>query len=489
MGYLHSPTMRRTLLALAVTWLAALPACDDPHLRFITDDQGRALILHGSNLSSFSKSDPNRLPSWLTRDDALRLSRDWNFNFVRFLILWDALEPQPGQIDAAYLDAVEGYLDWLHEAGVRVVLDMHQDVYSRVFCCDGAPPWAVRDDGQPFQQQPVWFANYFQPAVIRSWDNFWAAAGPHADLQQHFAAAWAAVAARLGSHPAVLGYDVLNEPYPGTPFDILNLPSGPMPAFERDLYAPFYQRVIAAIRAQDVDGWIFFEPTYGMPAAGRASFLPRLADPRPGEPRLAYFPHLYSITLEGGGGYQPAIDKTVADWEVRRREDLQRHETPMLIGEFGVTDGVGDGLIFLGEVLDMADRMTSGWTVWDYEPSSGGYSFIDSQKNEKTAKADVLVRVYPRAVSGEPISYRYYPGERLFLLLFKERAGTSGPTEISVPASRHYPGGFDVFCSDPAGTWSSSWDATREILSIETDPASPRHLVRIQPKGYVAPGP
>jgi len=470
---------RLAALGLAIA-LAGHAGCQAPHEDFIRDEQGRALVLHGTNLSSFAKSDPARLPSWLERDDALRLSRDWGFNFVRFLIFWDAVEPAPGVIDSTYLDAVEGYLDWLHEAGVYVVLDMHQDVYSSVFCCDGAPAWAVRDDGEPFELQPLWFANYFQPAVRRAWDNFWDASGPHADLQRHFAAAWAAVAARLGGHPAVLGYDVLNEPFPGSAFDLLNLPGGPMPAFERDRFAPFYERVIAAIRAEDADGWIFFEPSYGMPSAGLPSYLPKLSDPRPGEPRLAYFPHVYSITLEGGGGYDPLSDRTVAKWEQSRLDDLARHGAPMLIGEFGVTDSVAGGLAYLREVLDVADALTSGWTVWDYEPSSGGYSFIDSQKNEKAAKADVLVRVYPRAVAGEPVWYRYYADARHFGLLFRE-TGVAGPTEISLPATRHYPDGFRVHCSDPDGRWSRHWDADREVLSVETDPDQPHHLIWISP--------
>jgi endoglycosylceramidase len=465
-------------------WLLAASACDLPHQGFITDEKGRALVLHGTNLSSASKSDPDRLPSWLTRDDALRLSRDWGFNFVRYLILWDALEPTPGNIDEAYLDAVAGYLDWLHEAGVRVVIDMHQDVYSSVFCCDGAPEWAVRDDGEPFELQSLWFANYFQPAVIRTWDNFWDTDGPHADVQAHFLAAWSAVAARFRDHPAVLGYDILNEPYPGSAFDIINSASGPMPAFERDFYGPFLQRAIDAIRAEDPDSWIFFEPTYGMPAAGFPSYLPRLDDPRAGEPRLAYFPHLYSISLEGGGGYDPARDKTVANWEKWRREELPRHGAPMLIGEFGVTDALPGGLDYLGEVLDVADELSSGWTVWDYQPVSGGYSFIDSSKNEKPEKLDLLVRAYPRAVAGKLVWYQWAGSENVLLLYYQEVPGVDGPTEIAVPASRHYPGGFEVRSTDAAGTWSWTWDADREIVSIEADRTARDHLISIVPTGY-----
>jgi len=469
-------------LFLLVLLAAGVAACDVPHEGFITDEQGRALVLHGTNMSSASKSDPDRVPSWAGRDDVLRLSRDWGFNFVRYLILWDALEPQPGAVSQDYLDRVETYLDWLDEAGIHVVLDMHQDVYSSVFCCDGAPAWAVRDDGLPFERQPVWFANYFQPAVIRAWDNFWLYEdGDHADLQGHFAAAWAAVAERFADHPAVLGYDPLNEPFPGTPFEIV--PGAAMQAFARDRYRPFLQRVIAAIRSEDQDGWIFFEPTYGMPAAGYASFLPPLDDPRPGPPRLAYFPHLYSVALEGGGAYRPGGDRTVQRWEASRREELARHRTPMLIGEFGVSDSVDGGLLFLEEVLDMADRMTSGWTVWDYEPVDGGYSFIDADRDEKPAKTDLLVRAYPRAVAGRPIGIRWVREEAFFVLTFREVDGVAGPTEIFVP-ERHYPGGFEVRSTDPDGRWSWSFDAGSRVLSVESDPDTPTHAIVVVPPGY-----
>ncbi len=471
--------MRSRLLLPLLALLVC--ACDAPQRVFITDDQGRALVLHGTNFSSASKGDPLRVPSWAGRDDVLRLSEDWGFNLVRYLILWDAIEPVQGTIDQDYLDRVEQYLDWLHEAGVRVVLDMHQDVYSSVFCCDGAPVWAVRDDDLPFTLQSPWFVNYFQPAVIRAWDNFWAYPGPHSDLQDSFAAAWAAVAARFGSHPAVLGYDILNEPSPGSSFEVLHTEAG-IGAWERDFYAPFLQRVIDAIRSADPDGWIFFEPSYGLPAAGQPSFLPRLDDPREGERRLGYFPHLYSISLEGGGGYG-ANDPIVRNWSQSRAVELERHETPLLIGEFGVTDGLPGGLDYLADVLDLADRLTSGWTVWDYEPSTGGYSFIDGARAEKPEKLALLDRPYPRAVAGRPSWIRFVREEALFAMAFRNEPGATGVTEIHVP-ERHYPAGFQVLSSDADGTWSWSFDAGTRVLSVSADPATPTHVVFVLPAAW-----
>ncbi|MBZ0253699.1 MAG: glycoside hydrolase family 5 protein, partial [Candidatus Methylomirabilis sp.] len=69
--------------------LVGCPKAPGPR-RFIRDGAGRALTLHGVNMSGTAKGDPERLP-WVERDDVLRLSRDWGFNFVRYLVLWDGL--------------------------------------------------------------------------------------------------------------------------------------------------------------------------------------------------------------------------------------------------------------------------------------------------------------------------------------------------------------------------------------------------------------
>src|SRR5262245_62005190 len=120
---------RLAVLASAVLLLA----CSEPApRRFITDAQGRALILHGANVSGSAKNDPARLP-WVTQSDVERMARDFGFDFARYLIFWDAIEPQPGVIDQAYLDQVQQRLDWFAAAGIHVVLDMHQDVYARRF--------------------------------------------------------------------------------------------------------------------------------------------------------------------------------------------------------------------------------------------------------------------------------------------------------------------------------------------------------------------
>src|SRR5262249_9807199 len=140
---------------------------------------------------------------------------------VRLLIFWDAAEPTEGNWDDTYLDRVNQQVDRFWSKGIRVILDMHQDVYGPAVTGDGAPAWATRTDGQPFEQQMIWSANYFEPAVKRAFDNFWAYdAGPNADLQDHYAETWRRIAARFATHPGVIGYDVINEPSPGSKIDL-----------------------------------------------------------------------------------------------------------------------------------------------------------------------------------------------------------------------------------------------------------------------------
>jgi hypothetical protein len=62
----------------------------------------------------------------------------------------------------------------------------------------------------------------------------------------------------------------------------------------------------------------------------------------------------------------------------------------------------------------------------------------------------------------------------------RDRAGTSGPTEIWLPAA-DFPGVPKVASTDPAGTWRSRWDAGRRVLSVWAAPGTPEHTVTVRP--------
>jgi endoglycosylceramidase len=60
----------------------------------------------------------------------------------------------------------------------------------------------------------------------------------------------------------------------------------------------------------------------------------------------------------------------------------------------------------------------------------------------KQDKADVLIRPYPQAVAGIPLSLQFDPTSHVLHFSYTPRPSV-GPTEIFAPA-RHYPNGYGV---------------------------------------------
>ncbi len=454
---------------------------------FMHDDDGRVVILHGMNIMSASKGTPDRLPPNFDEEDVVRYARQWGFNAVRYLILWDGIEPSRGEFNTAYLDATEERLDWFAANDVHVILDMHQDVYSQVFCCDGAPEWAVEDDDLPFEQLPQWDLNYFTDAVRAVFDNFFDYEGDYPYLQDHYAGAWVEVATRFKDHPAVIGYDIMNEPSPGSALDAADFshtpPDGPAAEFDRTDLTDFYQRLINAIRGADEDGWILYEPRYAAPANGQPSFIEKLEDPREGEPRIVYSPHLYSINMEFLEHYSPESDSTLADWEANRNIEAAAQGAPLLCGEWGFHPDWGNAELFMGEVLDMYDGMMASWTYWSYD--GGGWGIWENDEDGNFVERDNandLVRPYPQSVAGIPRSFSYNPDTRVFAFAFDPSPSATLPTEIYVPATRHYEDGWALTGCEEAQGCTSTWDPDREVLQVDTNGLAERVELTISPE-------
>ncbi|NOZ55410.1 MAG: glycoside hydrolase family 5 protein, partial [Calditrichaeota bacterium] len=180
------------------------------------DAAGRQVLLHGVSVGTKSKQ--KHYLSDEGPEDFRRL-RDWGFNCIRFMVFWDGIEPGPGVVNTWYLKEVATRIRWASKAGLFVLVDMHQDLYSSLFA-DGAPAWATLTK-HPFNYRDfaVWSDAYFtSPAVQEAWDNFWANnPGPDGvGLQDHYARAWQALARVLSDVPGVVGYDLMNEPFPGS---------------------------------------------------------------------------------------------------------------------------------------------------------------------------------------------------------------------------------------------------------------------------------
>jgi endoglycosylceramidase len=442
--------------------------------RYLTDAQGRALILHGINSSSSAKDPATGHLPWVTEADVRQETVAWGFNFVRLLIFWDGIEPERGVYDEAYLDAVEERVRWYTDNGAHVMLDMHQDVYGHAVGGNGAPEWATETGLPPgftldFPGMPWWVKN-IDPSVIGAFVNFWRYR-EHQYLQDHYIAAWQKVALRFKDNPGVIAYDLMNEPHAGDLTKALGF------TFESSWLIGLYDRLIPAIRAVDNDKWIAFEPQSLAVNFGVRSRLPFVNDARDGERKLAYAPHMYPFFLHEGVAYNLTDQLQMRDWNRNRTAELNLQQTPLIVGEFGGSDSTPGFDLFLQDTLAMFDTMGASWAWWANDPGSWG--LIDGNGNEMP-KVNQLVRPYPRAIAGEPVRFGFDPKTKMFELVFDGKADVSGETEIFIPR-RHYPNGWALQVSEASGAWQSRWDEERQILFLTFSEKNIRHDVRVVP--------
>lgn len=318
----------------------ALPAITMDSAVF-RDAHGRHIILRGVNLGGDTKlpflpdqrthvvtdfADHRSVsftgrPAPLDEIDAhLERIAAWGFNALRLLTTWEAVEHEgPGLYDDAYLDYYAEVCRRAGEHGLYVLVDFHQDVWSRMSGGSGAPGWTFEVAGLDFTKfdaadaanvmqyrydpaiggrqasYPVmsWPDNYQMPANGIMWTLFFGGRhfAPHLEaggkniqdfLQSHYLGAMAQVAQRVAELPNVIGFDTLNEPSMGyigrglsarmrryrglawSPLDGLAVASG-------------LSRVIPVM--EQVDGGSDSKKSETVNSAGVSIWLPAFADP------------------------------------------------------------------------------------------------------------------------------------------------------------------------------------------------------------------
>lgn len=132
---------------------------------------------------------------------------------------------------------------------------------------------------------------------------------------------------------------------------------------------------------------------------------------------------------------------------------------------------------YLKDAVLMLERNHLGWQYWDSTPCAWGP--FDCDGVSELANAQALVNIYPRAVAGG-IDYYHFDRDRGTFTLQYHNNSATGSTEIAVPP-RFAPQGLVVESSDPAGSWTYSYDASTAILSINHNPDSSTHTITVRP--------
>lgn len=442
-----------------------IPAVEPPNARLsispagrLVDAEGREVILRGLNTGGRSKFAPF-LPFEVDDPTDLQQVRDaadvyygrlpaWGLDTVRMPFSWEALEPTPGQYDQDYLVRYQAMLDAAWALRLRVIVDFHQDVYASPFCGDGFPPWSVptADPPPPSHDCPQWFTGYLiDPDVRESFDRFWSDAD---GLQAQYLAMWLTMVDAVGEHPAVVGFEPMNEPGWGTMDDL--------DAFKQDVLQPWYTEVAAQLRAAAPDVLVFYD------GPGLDSSLSNATHFRPDGDGLVYAPHRYDPGLllgDGWTGVDPA--PALASAATFGAEA----GVPVLLGEFGFTHGAKDGNEWLTRVMDTVDARRMSATLWEYSTSPELWNGEDLSVTEPDGSErpilDAYVRPWLRALAGQGSSLQW-DGDRGVLQVGWTAA--DGVTEVVVPARRFPAGPEAIELQGPGACYT--WDAARSELRV-----------------------
>ncbi|MCO5249141.1 MAG: glycoside hydrolase family 5 protein [Chitinophagales bacterium] len=413
----------------------------------IYDQQGRRIILRGVNynvLGDYWQANPT-IPTTAQHDEnQFKLMSSYGFNCIRLLISWSRIEPQRGQYDSEYISEVQQVIDDATHNNLYVIIDMHQDAYSKfIFSSaedkcqypqkgwDGAPQWACLTDEASTCSNTGSRENC--DAVVHAWQNLWDNTD---NIQTAFIQAWAHLIKKIGNNENVIAYNLINEPSLG----YSSLPD------QQGKLARFYGNLTSAIRKTEVQNgqtqkMVFFEPavTFNgeeIPSVAGNNFTK--------DKNIVFAPHNYFevisdfLTIEQGF----SLYKMLAD----------AYQTTCFIGEWGVYSEPSIGVEKVKRFAKQEDMYKMGSTYWQWVQAPGDPHSISwdgntydntslhlveldakghytGQKNEVFLK--VLGRAKPIAIVGKSIKLVSDSETGEFSLSAKaEKAGT---TEIWMP--------------------------------------------------------
>lgn len=374
---------------------------------WVLDSQGRHLYPRGFDVSGAEYTptgDPLSFgPSSFTA------IRSTGATVVRLPIAWALIEPTPGRFDPAALARASQIIRWAGDAGLDVILDMHQYLWSPCLGGLGMPSWTVSNCPSTPPSNPLQQEVDVQVAA----DAFW-----HSPpLQAAFASMWARVVEAVGQPRYLIGYDILNEPDPGFI---------PNEVFETQYLTPFYREVGTAIRQVDPEGLLYVEPSILNDVVnGSSQFLGPI-----GLGGVVYEPHQYGATSENADSiagvgaidasgpdqfaYDLEVDKAVAD----------HMGAALWLGEWGALGGSSvnyQPTSYVDDDLAEQDALMVPSAYWSY-------SVLTPQK-AKLGLAGLFRRAEPAAIAGIPLSISTGTSTLSF-----EYRSDGGLTKVSLPA-------------------------------------------------------
>lgn len=363
----------------------------------LVDAQGRVIFLRGINARIEGLFD-------VTFDDGRTALQDiptfnssdaesmqtLGFDSIRIPINWSGVEPsESGGFNEAYLLALDQAVEDAASAGLKVLIDFHQDAYSKEIGEDGAPLWAIQPPPTELLEGPLdnLEERRLSAQVIAAFETFFGAENSGAALRQRFVQMAVHVAKRYAEHPAVFGFEIFNEPVTD---------DAGIERLNRDAYA--------AIRAAAPQKLYIFEP----PAVRNFTDQAKVPAAPLGQ-ATGYAPHVYTFSFTATDEQRLAMTKELLRRSnANARSEADAWQAPLVITEWGIDPRGPLALDYLRWQSELQDEYNASSFFWLWKEQSQdrwGLHDYDPDSNSFSLRPD-LVRLFARprlaALAGWP---------------------------------------------------------------------------------------
>ena len=450
----------------------------------LVDAHGRHRLLRGVNVKAYGVFDasfddgrkPTQQVAPFDANDAQEIAR-LGFDLVRLCVSWSGLEPEEGAFSSTALARLDEVVGWLADAGLYVLIDFHEDGWSKEIGEDGAPLWAIVPPPPALLEGPLWpgpdlpcpctgDGNQRRTSipVLAAFASFFE---NRERIQERFVPVWQLVARRYAHVPAVIGYEAMNEPV------VIHVAHG------ADRLEEFHRRMVAALRAASPRQAYLLEPD----VVTRNLFwtAPGPRQPFPDD-NVVYAAHLYPYVFPSEPAERAmALERTFD----ALLDEAARWGAAPLLGEWATAIDSPAEVPAIEVLTHALTQRAIGWALWQWKdygspappPGSGSiadYDWVERRWFINQPGTDTLTPPIALAVPGKLVAQDHDSTARRLTITFEARGG-EGPAVLSVP-EHAAPG--DIAVRVDGVMVETRLDAGTRRLAVSWNGAPGRHEIR-----------
>jgi endoglycosylceramidase len=423
----------------------------------LRDAAGRIALLRGVNARVAGVFDvtftdgraPVETIPPLAAADCTRM-RALGFDLLRLPIDWSGVEPAPGAYDENYLAAVDAAVQCAASAGMYVLVDLHEDAYSKEIGEDGAPLWAIQPPPTMLLQGPLTDLGdrRVSAQVDAAFATFFDPSDP-AMLQASYCAMLARVATRWAHDPAVIGFELFNEPVAD--------------AAQVDAFST---RAARCVRDAAPDKLVLFEPTA---LRNLLDSVPLAKSAFPVASSV-YSPHVYTYVFDSDPTRLEQLQPGDANLEASvsaARDEARAWHAPLFVTEFGIGPTQPNADLWMGQQAQLHDKYLACDAFWVWK-EYGGWGVYDPPGTDWIERPQVVAwisRVHAARIAGDVVANDYdYTQDALRLEIVK---GSTRGTAHSIYVPERAATTYAVTCD--GASLATTRDAATGLVDVACD--------------------